>query len=93
MELAITAGVPGLLLLAVLVGWWGWKSMVAVREDNQQAVLGAVVILLLFAMSLVDYPLRTPFVATIFMISCAWLGDAGGRREIERDEPASLRSL
>ena len=83
LELAMTAGVPGLLLLAAFLGWWGWRLLVALRArgggpDWAQALLGGIVIGVLLAASLVDYPLRTPLLELVFAVACGWLAAPGG---------------
>ncbi|WP_395613875.1 O-antigen ligase family protein [Allosphingosinicella sp.] len=81
-ELALTGGIPALLLLAGLLFWWlrrafgAWRPLRAPSPATVFARLGASIMLILFLASLVDYPLRTPLMATIFAIACGWL--AGG---------------
>lgn len=78
-ELALTGGMPALLVLGAFLIWWGRRSIAAFysyREDSQSALFartGAMIIFLLFAASLVDYPLRTPLMSVIFIIACGWL--------------------
>lgn len=82
LEIVLTAGLPGLLLLlAALIAW-----MVGVRRafagsdrDGLQilARLGLVVIGLLALGSIGDYPLRTPFMAALLALAGLWASDAG----------------
>lgn len=80
-ELAINGGLAALVLLAVLVGWIIARSRAAyvtrpVHRAQLCARAASVMVLLLFIASLVDYPLRTPIMASIFAIACAWLAEA-----------------
>ncbi|MBX3560581.1 MAG: O-antigen ligase family protein [Sphingomonas sp.] len=84
LELAITGGVPALVLLLVLIGWWLWRSVAAFRLGESYAVLGSATVLLLLIASLVDYPLRTPMLTVLFSVACGWLG--GTARPRNRSE-------
>ena len=74
-ELAIEGGAAGLLLLAIALVWllvrssqemWrGFRS----QGDNPAAV-AAIVVVVLLAGSAVDYPLRTPLLASLF-VACS----------------------
>lgn len=91
-ELAITGGLPALILLAVLVffiaatAWSAFRARATHRTDLC-ARLGAVMILLLFIASLVDYPLRTPLMSAIFALACAWLFEARSRPAVAARAP------
>jgi hypothetical protein len=77
-ELVIVGGLPALLLLA------GFLLAIAVRAQqvfrghgerraSGYAHLGLAMICMMLLSSLVDYPLRTPLMAVVFSIACAWL--------------------
>jgi hypothetical protein len=89
MDVAITAGLPGLALLVLFLLWWVWTSFRVFRDTRRSRTpaygrLGAVVILLLLSASLVDYPLRVPSMMLVLAIACGWLGGARARmREVE----------
>jgi hypothetical protein len=78
-ELAITGGLPALLLLGAFLLWLGMTSWTAFKAKPAFSIgtafgrLGAILILLLLLGSLVDYPVRTPIMSFIFAISCGWL--------------------
>jgi O-antigen ligase len=80
LELAITGGLPALLLLLIFMAWWAFASVRAFRAWNRPsrtsafARLGSAMVLLLCAWSLVDYPLRVPILAAVLAIACGWLG-------------------
>lgn len=81
-DLAITGGLPALVLLAAFLAWWAARSIrVMVRPGSSwpgtaAGRLGAAVILLFMTASLIDYPLRTPALAMVFAIACGWLSSA-----------------
>jgi O-antigen ligase len=78
LELLMTAGLVGAALLIAFLAWWMVATVSALRvrshtETTRLAVLGSIVIAILLAASLVDYPLRTPLLASWFAIACGWL--------------------
>ncbi len=78
-EVALTAGAPGLLLLAaaaILWVYWSWKAWLRPAADRRGVILarlGSIVTLLLALASLSDYPLRTPLMMALFIVAAAWL--------------------
>jgi O-antigen ligase/tetratricopeptide (TPR) repeat protein len=78
-ELALTGGVPALLVLLLFLGWWlarGSRWFIRNRShllSADFARLGAILVLLLLGASLADYPLRTPMLSVVFTIACGWL--------------------
>lgn len=78
-ELALTGGA---LAIAVLVAFLIWLAVTVLRArgaggmtPHRWAALATVVILLLSSM--VDYPLRTPFLALVFALAVGWVAGAG----------------
>jgi O-antigen ligase len=69
-EVWLEAGVPGLALVVALAGWWVWATWAAISEPRRVgaalALAGSMTVGLLMVHSLVDYPLRTPALATLF---------------------------
>lgn len=92
-ELAITGGLPALLLLAAALFWLMlrmWRTLRPWRTAERHllfARLGAMLLVVLLAWSLVDYPLRTPSIAMVAAIAAGWLG--GGRRRGPAPAPAA----
>ncbi|HWL48174.1 MAG TPA: O-antigen ligase family protein [Sphingomonadaceae bacterium] len=86
LELAIEAGLPGVLLAAGFVAWWARRSFLVwrARANGSRAVLfgrlGSAMILILLLASLPDYPLRTPMLGVIFAVACVWLADYSAKR-------------
>lgn len=75
LQLAIEGGLPALLLLASFLWWWSTTALRIVRGDVSPArrgtALAAIAIsAMLLAESLVDYPLRTPLLGSLFVIAC-----------------------
>ena len=77
LEVALTAGLPGLLLLVSAIGWWLWCSIGAWRADAVLPKLGSATLLLILLASVVDYPARTPIIMAMTTIAVIWLGKAG----------------
>lgn len=78
LELAMTGGLPALFVLVAFLLWWGQRSWAGFRVgardlDAVFVRLGAIVVALMLAGGLVDYPLRTPAFAFLFALACAWL--------------------
>jgi O-antigen ligase len=85
-EIFLTSGLPGLLLLGVALYAFWRTALAAFRYpdiDSRKAILqrlGAIIIALLALGSLGDYPLRTPWLMCIFVIAALWLS-GNSRRE------------
>lgn len=83
LDVAISSGVAGLAILAALLIWWllrSWRVFVRAKGGGpagRYGRLASVAMIMMLAASLVDYPLRTPSLAMIFVICCGWLSAAG----------------
>ena len=80
LETVLTAGLPGLLLLLAMIGWWLWASIGAWRGQGAGAMLpklGSATLLLVFLASIFDYPARTPTIMAMIVIAACWLGSRG----------------
>jgi lipoprotein signal peptidase len=81
LELALTGGVPGMLILAVAILGFG-KRLVAVARArdgspvNRLGRLGLAVLGLILLASLSDYPLRVPSLACMAALLAVWAGAA-----------------
>jgi O-antigen ligase len=79
LQLAIEAGLFGLLLLAAYVGWWGvnlaraWQTRREPQGSKEFRWLGAFVTGILLIASLTEYPLRTPFFQVLFVVASCWM--------------------
>jgi O-antigen ligase len=77
LEVAMTAGLPGVLLLAAtligiaLLSWRAWKS--GGGGDPLLARTASIILLLLGLASIGDYPMRTPSMMAFFVVALVWL--------------------
>ncbi len=76
LEIAFTAGVPGLLVLALAVVAFAFGAIKALRSRGDAGALpraATVLILLLALASTTDYPVRTPIMSGILALAALWL--------------------
>jgi len=79
LEIWLESGIAGLALMAVFAGWfvaravalWGRRPFGLAQIDGSLARAATLVVGLLIAHSLVDYPLRTSAMITVFAFACA----------------------
>lgn len=89
-ELVLELGIPGLVLLAIFFAWWAvsawrlWRSTEVAPFARAAAVATAAILL----HSIVDFPLRTAAIATVFAFCLALLAD---RRAPPPRDPGELR--
>ena len=83
LELALEGGIPVVILMLVFFAWWGarawaiWRSPNAAELGRAACIASAAILL----HSLVDYPLRTAAIATIFAMALALMADPARRRQ------------
>jgi O-antigen ligase len=75
LQLAIEGGLPALLLLTLFLCWWVATAAHILRgrlPTSRRPLARAAITAsaLLMAESLVDYPLRTPLLAALFVVAC-----------------------
>ncbi|MCR5871112.1 MULTISPECIES: O-antigen ligase [unclassified Sphingomonas] len=75
-ELVITGGLPAIAILAGFLSWLAIRVMYSVRgaagsRRRAAALAGLSIVAILFAASLVDYPLRTPALAALAALAVA----------------------
>lgn len=81
-ELAITGGLPALLVFFAFLVWYGLAAYRAFTKPSTTTCLAraaAFAILILLLASIVDYPLRTPLLGALFTIFCCWLAQSARR--------------
>jgi hypothetical protein len=89
LEVYMTVGLPGLILLGITIyavfqtSWILFRTPIEAGRDVRFARLGAIVILILALGSIGDYPLRTPTLAAVFAVAVLWL--AGPRSETPKN--------
>lgn len=96
LEITLDTGLPGLLLLAAAVVWWGVASIKVWRVkpsfDVTLGRIGSGMLLLVLAASAFDYPARTPMIMAVIVIGAALLSTSAsalGRSAL----PADARHL
>jgi O-antigen ligase len=76
-ELMLETGVPGIVLILLFLMWWGaaawraWRSQEAAPYARAASIASAAIL----AHSLVDFPLRTSAIASLFAMCLALLAD------------------
>ena len=79
-EVWMEAGVAGVALIAAFLAWWVAATWSALADRRARAaalsLAGSLVVGMLLVHSLVDYPLRTPALATLFALACGLLTPA-----------------
>lgn len=87
-ELAITGGLPALLLMLAFLIWATTAFLASMRRGKSSAAqfagFSTATIAIMLMSSIVDYPLRTPLVAVFFALACAWLAQASANRGAAR---------
>lgn len=79
LEVWVTAGVPGALLLGIAVfcflkaSYLAFTTSPAGAHRASYARLGAVILFIFALASAVDYPLRTPSIACLAVVAMIWL--------------------
>lgn len=75
LEVVLTAGVPGAMLLVVAVAMFviaAWRCRGTRGTQSKFNRLGLIMVLVLAVASSVDYPLRTPIMAAVFALATVW---------------------
>ena len=78
-QLIIEGGVPALVVLCAFLFWWfraaisAWRMPAMPTLEGNLARIGSLLTGFAMFASLVDYPLRTPIHASIFVLGCVWL--------------------
>lgn len=75
LDLALTAGLPGVLLAATACVMFALAAKAALKANDVSGHLrraGLVVILVLAFASASDYPIRTPILSALFVIAAIW---------------------
>ncbi len=90
-ELVLETGVPGLILIALFLLWWGGRLVAIWRSDelDYHARAASIASAAILAHSLVDYPLRTAGIGAVFAISLGLM--AAPRRRPPRKDPDAVR--
>lgn len=77
LEIMLDAGVPGLALLIAALIWWLYASIKVWRKSVGESLVwaraGSAVLFLTMIASLFDYPVRTPMMMAMVVLSAVWL--------------------
>nr|WP_166177817.1 O-antigen ligase family protein [Altererythrobacter segetis] len=87
LELLITGGLFGAIILLAFLGWYVARAFKIWRRPSQAGdfeKLGSVMMLIVLLSSLVDYPLRTPLMSAVFAVACCWLVEQSAVRRSGR---------
>lgn len=95
LEIALEAGLPGMLLLALFLAWWGSRAFTIWRSPNADVLARAACIAsaAILLHSLVDFPVRTAGIATSLALALALMATQARRREVRLDELRPARHL
>lgn len=79
LELALEAGLPGMLLLAAFLAWWAVQAARVWRtpSSSQFARAATIAAAAILAHSIVDYPLRSAAIAAVFAACLGLMASAG----------------
>lgn len=99
-EAVLELGAAGLLLILAFLLWWGRRSYQVWTRDFEGAALarsGSVIIGIVLAHSIVDYPIRTAAIVAVFAFGCALMVPPLARRSsaepAEEDSSERLRHI
>lgn len=100
LEAVLELGAAGLLLLLAFLFWWGRRAYQVWTRDFEGAALaraGSVMIGIVLAHSIVDYPIRTAAIVAVFAMSCALMVPPAPKRSpaepAEDDSSERLRHI
>ena len=84
LEWAVEGGVPAIALMVVTILGWGTRALALARNsqrgriETQLGLAGAIILFILGVWSLVDYPLRTPALASLAALCAIWMALPSG---------------
>jgi len=78
LEIALETGLPGVILMLLLLGWWAWSAWGRWSEPQGDPFARAATIAsaAILAHSLVDFPLRTSAMAGVFAVAIALIAQS-----------------
>lgn len=74
-DVPLSSGLPGLLLLGAALTWWAVASVRAWRNRTMLPRLGSAILLLIMLASAFDYPARTPIMMAMIVLAMIWLSN------------------
>lgn len=95
-EIALEAGIPGLLVLILFLLWWARRCVLiwAAEEPDYFARAATIASAAILAHSVVDYPLRTAAMSAVFAMCCGLMAEPRTQtRRSERSSTSRARHL
>jgi O-antigen ligase len=92
-EILLELGVPGSLLLGLLLIWWLRQAIRLWFEQGRSDIMGraaAIASAAILAHSLVDYPLRTASISALLAVLLAFMAQAKPRAQFGPEKGAKL---
>lgn len=87
-EVWLEAGVSGVALVFAFLAWWAAATWSALKHRHGRgaalSLAGSLIVGMFLIHSLVDYPLRTPALATLFAFACGLIVPAA-KAEVEAE--------
>jgi len=94
-EIALEAGIPGIVLLALFLAWWGaavwrvWRTAEAGPFERAASIASGAILV----HSLVDFPLRTAAISAAFAMCLALLAGNRAQRPAEASDLRPTRHV
>lgn len=89
LEIVLEAGLPGLALMVLFLLWWCWQALRIWRSpvSSQFAKAATIASAAILVHSIVDYPLRTTAIASLFAACVAMMAQAQAPARRRADQP------
>lgn len=93
-EIALEAGVLGIILVLLFLIWWSGRVLAIWRADQADyfARASTIASAAILAHSIVDYPLRTAAISAAFAVCCALMAGARAKVRQHAKSPAEDRA-
>jgi O-antigen ligase len=93
LELAITGGLPALVVLALFCVWVIRNTITRFRQRSSPMTIlaraGGLIVLALGTASLTDYPLRTPLLSALLALAVGWLSRSPDQEDSSKGNVAN----
>lgn len=92
LELLVETGLLGLIVLALFLLWWGWRTIAiwSSSERDYFARAATIATAAVLAHSLVDYPLRTAAISALFAACCGLMAEP--RSSVRKKQTAEKKA-
>ncbi len=90
LEWAMEAGIPAMILMVAAVLGWLVRAVGLLKNSHggrievQLGLAGAIILFILGGWSLVDYPMRTPALASLAALCAVWMALSGSRASLAK---------